>query len=119
MRRRWGGCISLYTPPNGRGGALLVHVCCYKIILSFFVYVCIIKLMTNTAQKGNDMTKTKLIERANMKNIEITKLARVEAPAGEYENIVAFQMIEYVIDFFGNTINGRLDTKIMTDGRQL
>ena len=54
-----------------------------------------------------------------MKNIEITKLARVEAPAGEYENIVAFQMIEYVIDFFGNIINGRLDTKIMTDGRQL
>ena len=54
-----------------------------------------------------------------MKKVEIKKLARIEAPAGEYENIVAFQMIEYVIDFVGNIINGRLDTKIMSDGRQV
>lgn len=54
-----------------------------------------------------------------MKKIEITKLKRVEAPAGEYENITAFQMIEYVIDFFGNIISGTLDTKITNDGRQV
>ena len=54
-----------------------------------------------------------------MKKVEIKKLARIEAPAGEYENIVAFQMIEYVIDFFGNIISGTLDTKVLKDGRQL
>lgn len=53
-----------------------------------------------------------------MKKIEITKLTRVEAPSGEYENIAAFQMIEYAIDFFGNIITGTLDTKITNDGRQ-
>lgn len=35
-----------------------------------------------------------------MKKVEIKKLARIEAPVGEYENITAFQMVEYVIDFF-------------------
>ena len=54
-----------------------------------------------------------------MKSIEITKLARIDAPAGEYADIAAFQMIEYVIDYFGNKITGCLDTKIMKNGRQL
>lgn len=54
-----------------------------------------------------------------MKRVEIKKLARIEAPAGEYENIVAFQMVEYVIDYFGNKITGSLDTKIMSDGSQV
>ena len=54
-----------------------------------------------------------------MRNVEITKLAINEAPAGEYADIVAFQMIEYAIDYFGNKITGCLDTKIMRDGRQL
>lgn len=54
-----------------------------------------------------------------MKSIEITKLARVDVPAGEYEDIAAFQMVEYVIDYFGSKITGSLDTKIMKDGRQL
>lgn len=46
-------------------------------------------------------------------------MARVEAPADEYADITAFQMIEYVIDYFGNKITGCLDTKIMKDGRQM
>lgn len=54
-----------------------------------------------------------------MKKVEIKKLARIEAPAGEYENITAFQMVEYTIDFFGNIISGTLDTKITNDGRQI
>ncbi|QPB11390.1 hypothetical protein [Providencia phage Kokobel2] len=35
------------------------------------------------------------------------------------DGIVAFQMVEYVIDFFGNEISNTLDTKIMEDGRQI
>lgn len=54
-----------------------------------------------------------------MKKVEFKKLARIEAPEGEYEDITAFQMVEYVIDFFGNTISGTLDTKILKDGRQV
>lgn len=54
-----------------------------------------------------------------MKNVEIKKLTRIDVPTGEYEDIVAFQMVEYEIDYFGNKITGCLDTKIMKDGRQL
>lgn len=54
-----------------------------------------------------------------MKSIEIKKFPRIEAPAGEYDDITAFQLIEYAADFFGKKITGCLDTKIMKDGRQL
>lgn len=54
-----------------------------------------------------------------MKKIEIKKLNRVEAPAGEYDDIVAFQMIKFSIDFFGNEEEFMLDSKILKDGRQL
>ena len=53
-----------------------------------------------------------------MKNIEIKKMKRVEAPAGEYEDIVAFQMVEFTVDFYGNKQVDLLDTKIMADGSQ-
>jgi len=34
-------------------------------------------------------------------------------------DIVAFQLIEYNLKFFGADSGGRLDTKIMKDGRQI
>ena len=46
-------------------------------------------------------------------------MKRVEAPFGEYEDIVAFQMCEFVINFFGNIQRQMLDTKIMKDGSQV
>lgn len=54
-----------------------------------------------------------------MKNTMIKKLERVEAPKGEYKNIIAFQMVEFTINFFGNIESFILDTKIMKDGKQL
>ncbi len=53
-----------------------------------------------------------------MKKITVNKMSRVEAPA-DGSGIVAFQMVEFVINFFGNEIISVLDTKIMEDGRQL
>ena len=56
-----------------------------------------------------------------MKNLEITKLQRVEVPA-EYqkeEGCVAFQLIKVVINFYGSIIEDVLDTKILEDGRQI
>ena len=53
-----------------------------------------------------------------MKTITAEKLARVEAPKIE-NGIVAFQMVKFVINFFGNEVESVLDTKIMQDGRQL
>ena len=56
-----------------------------------------------------------------MKNIEITKMQRVEVPT-EYqkeEGCIAFQTIKVVINFYGKLIEDVLDTKIMIDGRQL
>ncbi len=54
-----------------------------------------------------------------MKKIEMKKLDRVEAPKGEYKNIVAFQMVEFVINFYGNIESFLLDTKILKNGKQL
>ena len=54
-----------------------------------------------------------------MKNLELKRLERVEAPKGEYKNIIAFQMIEFTINFFGNVESFILDTKIMKNGKQL
>ena len=48
-----------------------------------------------------------------MKKIEMNKLNRVEAPKGEYKDIVAFQMVEFVINFYGNIESFLLDTKIL------
>lgn len=56
-----------------------------------------------------------------MKNIEITKMQRVDVPA-EYqkeEGCVAFQTIKVIINFYGKLIEDILDTKILEDGRQI
>ena len=54
-----------------------------------------------------------------MKKIQIKKLERVEAPKGEYKNIIAFQLVEFSINFFGHIENFILDTKIMNNGKQI
>ena len=56
-----------------------------------------------------------------MKNIEITKLQKVDVPV-EYqkeEGCIAFQTIKVVVYFYGKLIEDILDTKIMEDGRQI
>lgn len=55
-----------------------------------------------------------------MKNITLTKKTKVEAPQ-EFKKlgVVAFQLVDFVIDYFGNKIECSHDTKIMSDGRQL
>ena len=55
-----------------------------------------------------------------MKNITINKRTRVENQDAEMltAGIVALQMVEFVIDFFGNEVIVQHDTKIMNDGRQ-
>lgn len=53
-----------------------------------------------------------------MKKVDIEKLTRVEAPEGEYKDIVAFQMVKFTIDFWGNKETFVLDTKILKNGEQ-
>ena len=56
-----------------------------------------------------------------MKNIEITKMQRVEVPT-EYqqeEGCIAFQTVKVVINFYGKLVEDFLDTKIMADGSQI
>lgn len=52
-----------------------------------------------------------------MGNIQITKLNYVEAPTGEYVDIIAFQMCKFTIDFYGHKETFCLDTKITADGQ--
>lgn len=56
-----------------------------------------------------------------MKTIVANKLARVENKDDEMlsQGIVAFQIVEFVISFFGSEIISNLYTKIMEDGRQI
>lgn len=54
-----------------------------------------------------------------MKQIKIQKLNRIEAPSGEYADIVAFQLVNFSINFFGHEDEFTLDTKITSAGRQL
>ena len=54
-----------------------------------------------------------------MKEIKIKKLEKVEAPKNEYKNIIAFQLVEFTINFFGHIETFILDTKIMKNGKQL
>lgn len=54
-----------------------------------------------------------------MKKITMNKKAEVAAP-GEFQKdgIVAFQMVEFVVSYFGNEIITEHDTKIMSNGDQ-
>lgn len=56
-----------------------------------------------------------------MKKVTVNKLTRVENtdPGMLAEGIVAFQLVEFVVDFFGNEVTTTHDTKILKDGRQL
>ena len=55
-----------------------------------------------------------------MKEITLSKQAKVEAPAEFKEvGVVAFQVVNFVIDYFGNKIECSHDTKILEDGRQI
>ena len=56
-----------------------------------------------------------------MKAIKITKLQRVETPDKNdlRIGIVAFQLVNVEINFYGKLITDTLDTKIMKDGRQI
>jgi hypothetical protein len=54
-----------------------------------------------------------------MKTITINKKAKIEAPAElKKNNIVALQVVEFVINYFGNTVVSEHDTVIMDSGRQ-
>lgn len=54
-------------------------------------------------------------------NIKITKLNRVENTDIEllYNGIIAFELIKVEINFYGKIIEDTLDTKIMSDGKQI
>ena len=53
-----------------------------------------------------------------MKKITTNKMHRVAAPANN-DGVLAFQVVEFTITFFGNdVITCEHDTRIMQDGRQ-
>lgn len=56
-----------------------------------------------------------------MKTITANKFNRVENTDTELLNkgIVAFQLVSFEIDFYGNKIETTHDTKIMKDGKQI
>ena len=56
-----------------------------------------------------------------MKKVTITKLQRVENTDAELlaMGIVAFQLVEFIYNFYGSETISILDTKIMKDGRQI
>ena len=57
-----------------------------------------------------------------MKTIEIKKLNKVTIPESELKNyvdIIAFQMVEFTINFFGHIESFCLDTKILNNGKQV
>ena len=54
-----------------------------------------------------------------MKKITVNKKVKVEAPEDfKRVGIVAFQVVEFVINYFGSEIVTEHDTKIKEDGRQ-
>lgn len=56
-----------------------------------------------------------------MKTVTANKMARVENTDAELraEGIVAFQLVNFEINYFGNIVETTHDTKIMEDGRQI
>ena len=56
-----------------------------------------------------------------MKKITVKKLNRVENTDKEMQGmgIIAFQVVEFTINFYGKIIETTHDTKIMKDGKQL
>jgi hypothetical protein len=56
-----------------------------------------------------------------MKTVTTTKYNKVENTDQEFltKDIVAFQLVKFTINFYGNEIETTHDTKIMKDGRQI
>ena len=55
-----------------------------------------------------------------MKSVTVNKMSLVSLTEDQkFDGIVAFQMCEFVISFFGKTIVSILDTKITEDGKQV
>ena len=52
-----------------------------------------------------------------MKNLQIKKLEKVKAPSDD-ENLF-YQLVEFTVDFYGQTITSILDTKITKEGKQI
>ncbi len=52
-----------------------------------------------------------------MKNLKIKKLEKVKAPTGD-ENLF-YQLVEFTINFYGQTLTSTLDTKITKEGKQI
>lgn len=53
-----------------------------------------------------------------MQKIEVKKLTKVNAPVGENGGVVAFQLVEFKINYYGQKMISIFDTKIMEDGSQ-
>ena len=54
-----------------------------------------------------------------MKSITLNKKKSVDSSKEDKESgVVAFQVIEFVINYFGNIVVTEHDTKIMQDGKQ-
>jgi len=56
-----------------------------------------------------------------MRTITTTKAAKVQNTDKEFlaQGIAAFQVVKFVINFYGTEIETVHDTKIMNDGRQI
>lgn len=56
-----------------------------------------------------------------MRKIEISKRTRVENTDKQFlkQGIVAFQVVDFKVDYFGKIIETSHDTKIMKDGTQI
>lgn len=62
------------------------------------------------------------MKKFNIEKLSIAKLSeeqQVDYLKETGEAVTAFQMVKFVIDFFGNKEEFTLDTKILADGRQL
>lgn len=74
-----------------------------------------------TFAPSNNTTQTIKNFKTMSKKITITKGPRVETPDAndKAQGIVAFQVVNFEIDFYGSKCITTHDTKIMADGRQL
>ena len=52
-----------------------------------------------------------------MKNLQIKKLKKVQAPSDDTNSF--YQLVEFTFDFFGQTMVSALDTKITKEGEQI
>ena len=68
--------------------------------------------------EGSGFPPNKKKEKVKMQKIEVKKLTKVNAPVGENGGIVAFQLVEIKINFYGQEMISTFDTKIMDDGNQ-